>query len=237
MTGCKKETAPLEFQGYSLELVSEKNCNPEQENCAFISITTPLPLENDKRGKRISQHIEDHIVELVDFQEENDFASRDDLARKFIENYETEEMEFPEYHIPWEASVEGEISHRSEEVITMQFVHAQFSGGAHGYTSVSYLNFDPETGTRLYNHDMFTEEFTAYAERLFREKFNIPADKPINSTGFFFERDEFYLPQNSGFVNNRLVLRYNAYEVASYSEGAVKLEIPLEQAKPYLKIF
>lgn len=242
LVGCKQETRELEFEEYHAEAVSDKNCNPDEENCAFVTISVPLASvpqapETEKKAKKINDEVQNHIVDLINFQEEKEFSSLEELARQFINNYEAEETEFPEYHIPWEASVEGEVTYKSPELITIQFEHAQFAGGAHGYTSVSYLNFDPKNGNRLFNKDLFTEEFTNYVEELFRKKFEIPENMPLNSTGFFFTDDRFYLPQNSGIVKDKLVLRYNAYEIASYSEGAIKLEIPLEEAKPYLKIF
>ena len=64
----------------------------------------------------------------------------------------------------------------------------------------------------------------------------IPEDKPINSTGFWFENNTFYLPESIGFTKENVILLYNQYEIASYSSGPVELEISLEKVLPYLKI-
>ncbi|MCJ7759370.1 MAG: RsiV family protein, partial [Gillisia sp.] len=111
-----------------------------------------------------------------------------------------------------------------------------FTGGAHGYTSVNYLNFNSKTGDQLWTKDIFEDEFKSYAEKLFRQKNDIPENQPINSTGLFFENDSFQLPQNIGFSKNKIILRYNAYEVASYAEGGIQLEIPIKDVEEFIKI-
>lgn len=234
--GCKNETPETKFEELTIDYVSEKDCNPEEENCAFISMNIPWAESTGKRNKEINRQIEQHVITLVDFQEENHFNSLKSLSQNFIDQYEASAEEFPEYNIPWEASVQGRILHRSPEVISMEFLLNLFTGGAHGYTSVSYLNLNPETGEKYSHEELFEEDFKDYAEDLFRKKNDIPDDEPINSTGYFFDNDSFQLPQNIGIHKNKIILRYNAYEVASYSEGGIRIEIPREEANQFLKI-
>lgn len=237
LIGCKKEEPELEFEDLSIEQVSEENCIPEEENCTFISIRTPWAKNKGIRSEKINQKIEEHLIQLIDYQEENNLRKLEAFAQKFIDDYEASAKEFPEYNIPWEASVEGRITYKSPDLISIEFELALFTGGAHGFSSVSYLNFDPNTGDQFLNKDLFNEEFKSYAEKIFRKKNEIPEDEPINSTGFIFENDSFQLPQNIGFLKNKIVLRYNAYEVASYAEGDFQLEIPLKDVEEFIKIF
>lgn len=236
LVSCKKEIAETEFEDFAVEQVSEKDCQPEEENCTFIGIHTPLAKPNTAHHSVINDKIEDHINILIDYQDEQGFQSLEALAQRFIDDYEASAIEFPEHNIPWEASVEGKLIHQSPEIISIEYQLSLFTGGAHGYSSVSYLNFDPGTGEQLYNGDLFTPEFKSYAEDLFRKKNNIPKEQAINSTGFFFEEDKFQLPQNVGFLKNKIVLRYNPYEVASFAEGGIDLEIPIKDARPFIKI-
>jgi hypothetical protein len=236
LTSCEEETPPPEFEEFHIDEVSTVNCDPEEENCAFISIHVPWAKNTNDRNRTINNHIEQHVINLIDFQEENNFGSLEELSQNFIDNYEASAKEFPEYDIPWEASVAGKILTNSPEMISMEFRLAIFTGGAHGFSSTSYLNFNSETGEIYETADLFKPGFTNYAERLFREKNNIPEEQPINSTGYFFEGDSFSLPRNIGFHKNKVILRYNAYEVASYSEGGIQLEISKEEAQEYLKI-
>jgi len=236
LVGCKNEKTELTFEEIAIDQVSEINCVPEEENCAFISIHTPMADDNGNASQVMNEHIEEHIISLVNYQEEDDIKTLEALVQRFMDNYEASAKEFPEYNIPWEASVEGKLVNKTPEVISIEYKLALFTGGAHGYTSITFLNFDPETGDILSNDEIFNPEFKAYAEKLFREKNDIPEDGSINSTGFFFENDQFQLPQNIGILKNKIILRYNAYEVASYSEGGIQLDIPMEEVQNYIKI-
>jgi len=236
LVGCKKEEQELKFEDLAIEQVSEENCIPEEENCTFISIQIPWAINTDTRSKKINQKVEKHIIQLIDSQEEHNLSSLEALSEKFIDDYEASSKEFPEYNIPWEASVVGKISHSSPDLVSIEFDLALFTGGAHGYTSVTYLNFNPKTGDQLLFKDLFKDEFKSYAEKLFRKKNDIPEDQSINSTGLLFENDTFQLPKNIGFSKNKIILRYNAYEVASYSEGGIQLEIPMKDVGEFIKI-
>ncbi len=235
VVGCKNETPAPEFEVLMIEEVSFLDCNPEEENCAYISVHVPWLESSNSRNKRINRTIEDHVINLMDYEDESTARDMENMSKNFILNYEASSLEFPEYNIPWEANVEGKILTNTEEIISIQFDLALFTGGAHGYSSRSFLNIDPVSGEVFKSEDLFTSEFKSYAEDVFRKKHEIPDNESINSTGYFFENDKFHLPQNIGFVKNKIILRYNAYEVASYSEGGIQLEIPREEAKDFMK--
>ncbi|TVZ26208.1 uncharacterized protein DUF4163 [Gillisia sp. Hel_I_86] len=234
--GCNKDVPKLSFDELNIEQVSEMNCNPEEENCTFIGIKVPWAMGKDTRSNLLNSHIEDHIIKLIDYQDAKELNSLENLAQTFIDDYEASAKEFAEYNIPWEAFVEGKVTYESEKLISIQFDLALFTGGAHGYTSITFLNFNPETGRLLSNKELFSQDFKDFAEKRFRKNNDIPENESINSTGFFFEGDKFQLPQNIGFYPNKVVLRYNAYEIASYSEGNIQLVFKMEEAKKYFKI-
>ncbi len=236
LAGCKNDTPAPEFEALTIDEVSEFNCNPEEENCAYISVHIPWVKNSGSRNKTINKNIESHVLRLIDYQEESRSQSLENLSQSFIDDYENSAREFPEYNIPWEASVDGRILQNSPHLISMEFNLALFTGGAHGYTSKSFLNMNPKTGEILSNEQLFTDGFEKYAEDMFRRKYEIPANEPINSTGYFFENDQFHLPQNIGFLKNKIILRYNAYEVASYAEGGIQIEIRKEEIQDYIKI-
>lgn len=233
LIGCNKDVPELHFNDENIEKVSEVNCKSEEENCTFISLKVPLAEDDDERSNYINSEITEHVVHLIDYQDQGNIETLENLAKQFITDYETNATEFPEYNIPWEAYVESKISLETEELISIQFDLLLFTGGAHGYTSTTYLNFDPETGKSLSIKDLFSEDFKDFAEKRFRSKNEIPVSDPINSTGFYFENDTFQLPQNIGFGKNKVILIYNAYEVASYADGNIRMEFTLEEIKPF----
>ncbi|MBT8296515.1 MAG: DUF3298 and DUF4163 domain-containing protein, partial [Gramella sp.] len=160
----------------------------------------------------------------------------EELAENFIEDYKEAASEFPEYELAWEATINGKIFYRSAKVISVKFNTDIFTGGAHGYRSTNYINFDPETGRILSIEDLFTSDFQDMVEKDFREKQEIPGGENINSTGMLFENDEFHLPENIGINEELVILHYNAYDIAPYANGNFILTYPKAEIEQYLKI-
>ena len=229
-----KTTKPLSFSSETIEKSAE-NCNPENGDCTFISLTYPVAKNGKKQAETINKAIEEQLIKTIDFQEEGEADQITELADNFIKNFKITAQEFPEYETPWEATVNAKVIFHSEALISVKFDSNIFTGGAHGYSSTSYLNFDSQNGTLLNKADLFTEEFQDFVEEDFRKKQNIAPDTNINSTGMFFKDDSFHLPNNIGITGDSIILHYNAYEIAPYAAGNFILEYSKNNIKQYLK--
>lgn len=232
---CEDEDTSLVFSEFSIER-SYENCDPEVGKCSFISMDLPLVISDNIKSKNINDAIEAHIISIVDFQDDVAINSLEELADRFIENYKTTNEEFNNEETPWEASVLANVSLESEKLISMKFEADIFTGGAHGFQSTSFLNFNPANGNTYSQSELFTDAFLDYAEQLFRSDNNIPAEEPLNASGIQFEKDTFELPSNIGFTNNELILYYNTYEISTYSVNPMVIKIPLSEAETYLKL-
>ena len=232
---CEEEAESLRFLNYSVER-SADNCNPEKEKCSFIDLNFPVASGTSTREKEINKEIENHLNYILGYEDEPNINSVEDLADVFIENYEKTKRDFPGYNTPWEATIYGEISYESDKLVSMQFNSEVFEGGAHGYSSITWLNFNPETGTIYSQEELFTQDFKGFVEEKFRKEQGIPESESINSTGLFFENDEFHLPQNIGFSSTKVILYYNAYEIAAYADGPYRMEFPQNEISEYIKI-
>lgn len=102
-----------------------------------------------------------------------------------------------------------------------------YTGGAHGNYSTSLMNFDVN-GYELMLRDITTdiEMLTNIGRQEFYSMFDLDKEKPINKQGYWFDRDEFYLPDNFAFTEDYLLFVYNPYEVASYAQGEIELRLP-----------
>ncbi len=214
---CETEEEPLGFIDYSVERYYE-DCRPEEGNCTFINLGYPVAKNNTNAAEKINRSINDRIIRIVDYSEEITAESPEELAEDFITNYENTKAKFPDSETPWEASVQGEVSYKGENLISVRFNSEIFTGGAHGYAGTGFINFNPETGDEYEHSAIFNEDFIEFVEKAFREKQEIPKDEVINSTGLFFENDEFHLPNNIGFTEEKVIVIYNPYEVAAYAE-------------------
>ncbi len=228
LVGCQNESK-LTFEPHTFK---SKTCT----ECPEVSITIPKALGQVKISKTINTALEEELISLLSFDDELEVISMEDALKSFKNGYLELQEQYDDEPTNWEAKIKGSISYEDANFITIILDSYLFTGGAHGYTSKRFLNFDKKKGIELENDELFknTEDFREFAEEMFRRKEKIPEDKSINHTGFMFEQDSFYLPENIGFTEKGIKLLYNPYEVASYADGAIELVLPHSEIKKYL---
>lgn len=226
--GCEVDKS-LTFETVSFD---NKTC----KDCAEVSVKVPKALGNKKIDEAINIAIREEIISILQYDENVEAISIKSAMESFQSEYDQLRNKFPEESTPWEASIAGEVSFENEKLITIRLEYYLFTGGAHGYSSVRFLNFEKEKGKELENIELFKDlpSFQEMAEAKFRSQENIPLPNSINSTGFMFEGDNFYLPENIGFTKDGLQLFYEQYEVASYADGPIILVLPFEEVKNYI---
>lgn len=232
-----KEAQPkkLDFDTEKVIKKSGEGCLEDSFACTKIELKIPVADGPKKISENINTKLQHKIIGLFNFPDDSiTVSSMEELAQSFITNYQKNRVKFNE-EIPWNAYVNGRIFHQSEQLISVEIESEIFTGGAHGYASKTYLNFDPETGKLYSKRALFADGFKNYAEEKFREKQQIPISDNINSTGFWFENDVFELPQNIGISQDSVILVYNPYEIASFSDGEFVISLPREEVQQYLK--
>ena len=230
---CKKD---LEFKTVKFY---KKTTMPCKQGCPEVKVSIPFAEPEGEVADSINNRIFS-VVQSIIYNEEvrKSFPDYEALLKSFINQYEKMQKENPQDTFGWQAEVTGKKLYQSEQIINFEISHYSFTGGAHGYRGLRSIIVNPETGKSIANQDLFVNEsiFRAFAEKQFREKFNIPNKAPINSKGFMFEDEKFQLPQNYFFTPKGLLLHYNSYEIASYAQGPQELLLTFESLKPYLKL-
>ncbi|HEA20488.1 hypothetical protein LCGC14_2208830 [marine sediment metagenome] len=228
LTGCQKEDK-LTFESVILR-------NDICADCPEISISIPRAIENSRAAHSINSVLEEEIIALLHFDEDTEISNLDDALLSFTNGFTEIKNLYSEETTPWEAKIEGKVVYEDKEILTLLLDSYIFTGGAHGYSAKRFLNFDKNKGIALENWELFQNRkgFQLFAEAKFREQEAIPAEASINYTGFMFEKDRFYLPENIGYTNEGVKLLYNPYEVASYADGAIVLTLPFKEVAPFL---
>ncbi len=208
----------------------------ECSDCPKVTIAIPKANENSKVAKSINTALKEEIISVLLFDDELTVNNMEDALTSFNSGYQEMKTLFADESPGWEAKIKGTIIFEDSSILTIALNSYVFTGGAHGYTSKRFLNFDKTKGTELENWELFksTKEFKQFAEAKFREQEAIPENESINHTGLMFEEDSFYLPENIGFTKNGVQLLYNPYEVASYADGPITLTLPYKSVKPFL---
>jgi len=226
----------LDFTFKKYEKISERSCT---DSCPKATITVPFFKKGSFVSDSINHKIFNTIKDIVYFGEEP-YQSMDyeELLNSFMNSYEEMKADFPDESIGWEATIIGDIRYQSDHLINIGISSYLYTGGAHGYGSLTSLLFDKKTGIAITNKELFNNEksFIAYAEKKFRKEQNIPDNLSINTTGLLFDNDEFKLPDNIFFTDQGLVLYFYTYDIASYTDGPQELILPYSEVDPYLKI-
>ncbi|MDC0008117.1 DUF3298 and DUF4163 domain-containing protein [bacterium] len=212
--------------------IKEQTCT----ECPKIDINIPRLSTESKLAQSVNGSLKEELISLLVLDDEIELNDIKDAIRSFNNGYTEMKTLFADESASWEAVIKGKVVFEDANLLTIALDSYLFTGGAHGYSRKSFLNFDKTKGTELENRELFSnmEKFKEFAEVKFREQEAIPENDPINNTGFMFEQDRFYLPENIGFTKEGLTLLYNPYEVASFSDGTIELVLLRKQIEQYL---
>ncbi|MFT7073653.1 DUF3298 domain-containing protein [Patiriisocius sp. Uisw_017] len=207
--------------------------------CPVVSVAYIHYEGEPKLAGIINDSISHYIISALNLGDPESPATASnptEAIQEFIKNYWRDTSEFPETN-EYEAEIVITENFRNEAFISISKSQYKYIGGAHGYGSLSFSNFNIETGKPITTRQLLNDRkgFTAFAEKKLKEAYQISENESINSTGFWFENDTFYLPSTIGFIKNRVLIHYNIYEVASYAAGPIEVEISLEEAAPFMK--
>ncbi len=204
-------------------------------DCASLEINL-LKVDGDSQvSSRITNEIEKVACSVLNIGENRPEDSIKQAMNQFNSSYQKMSAEFPDEIVPYEANIDCRLGFQCKSVICIVMDSYVFTGGAHGYGGVAYINIDPKTGKRISNKALFKSyaEFKEYAEKVFRSTYEILESESINSTGFFFENDTFSLPENIGFTEQEVILYYNPYEISSYAQGAIEIKLDKQEVASY----
>ncbi len=225
------EISPESFTEKDLPQCTDSHC-PE------ITINYIQVFGDETVSKKINQQIDDFIIRSLMMGEDSIPTAKTiaEAATGFIEAYRADKAQFPDMAADYFAEISVNEIYSSPKHICLEMRQYLYTGGAHGYGTTAFLNINPQTGEEMTADELFKnqKEFTEFAEIKFKKQQEIPADEPINATGFWFENEEFRLPKSVGFTQDSLIFVYNQYDIASYAEGPVELKIAMDEASPFL---
>lgn len=110
------------------------------------------------------------------------------------------------------------------------------TGGAHGNSVFSCLNFDLAEKKRIFLKDVFKEESIPALEKLLREH-----DPRREDAEFFYsvEKGEIPLPpratENFLMLPDEILFVYSPYELDCYAAGTILIHVPVAELRELLK--
>ena len=221
---CEKEYKPFETEVKTIEAPFE----------AAVEVNYEL-LKGNAVAERINGSILKTMISTLNDSPEkkNEDGTLQDVLKNFDDEYISFASKFEETP-PWQLFIESEVTYQSNQVITVAINTYIDKGGAHGNDTIRLLNFNPSTGEVYQTQDLIKNKsaFLELAEVYFYKNVSRNSEKEQAEDYFFGE--SFQLPNNIGFDENGIILLYNVYEIASYSQGYTEFVIPYEEANAFL---
>ena len=215
------------------------DCQKNADSCA--KITLDFPEFTGGGNTQTVKALNDHIVNLLlnaALSEEKP-TSLEAMLENFIREYQEVGMAYGGYAPGWTDEKRISVVNIGEKIASLKFVEYSYTGGAHPNQNTSYKNYRVSDGSEITLQDLLGDNFrpqlTQIAEKVFRQRRNIPESASYNDYGYTFEGGKFVLNDNFCVLNDSLVFYYNSYEIAAYAAGPSRLAIPLERLAPVIK--
>lgn len=169
-------------------------------------------------------------IELIQYpqidQRVNQFIT--DIQQQFLDSY-APDLTLPPPANSWSMSVDYEIFHFSENILSIRLDTYSFTGGAHGIDSVTTINVDVSADRDLALSDVFLngqipwETLSTLTQQSLLEQLGEMADPTWIEQGTGLNPDNYH----SWVVTpEALVFYFPSYQVAPYAAGPQKVEIP-----------
>jgi hypothetical protein len=216
------------------------NCG--DENCFSLSTFYPEVILPDKNVEdKINKAIKNSLLEYYVEDKALHYYSIEELADSFYAAYKTDSViiHSEDYILAYVYDLEFKIDYNDNNILSLLKTLYTYTGGAHGSTSLTYLNFNLNTGNEIKPDDIFTSDYKTTLDKLgekpFREFYKLKPADDFEASGFWFTNNKFSLNENFGFNPEGVVFQFNQYEVAPYALGAASITIPYKKLKEIIK--
>lgn len=125
-----------------------------------------------------------------------------------------------------------------DSITTYTLIQSSYTGGAHGLTTVTLINFDNTTGREIHLQDIFKENFeeplTQQLLRSLAQQTNSPTIEALKEKGYT-TMNEMYPTENFRLDKDSITFIYNSYEIAPYSMGLPTIRLSYDEIKDIMK--
>jgi len=227
-------TIEIDSLEYSIGTIEEKYVTQSSKCSVMISIDTLALILNNDEQEKIEIYVKDFLLDT--------FSTYSDKIKTFISGFKSAYSEYTE-DMPrwiWEEQYSTHVLYNNNNIISIKLSVFGYTGGAHPYGYLDYLNFDIITGDKIELTDIFKtnykDKLDSIAEIIFREYYGFSDDESLSELGFDFDDNKFTLNNNFSINDNGLYFYYNQYEIACYAAGTFAVEIPYINIKDLIKV-
>lgn len=160
------------------------------------------------------------------------------FASNFIKGYIKDN---PKQYSPdmfYTLNLKAKVVRQDSSLTTLQVDGYVYQGGAHGSSSVSFINWNTKTRSHVTLADILTvgykPKLTAIADTIFRRQEQL-SDTSSLARDYFFKDAKFALNDNYLITPLGIRFLYNQYEIKPYAAGTTDLFIPYNKIRSLLR--
>lgn len=229
------ETALIDTLTYTYDSIKvySKTVIKTEEHTDTTKAVINFPIfKNDS----LNTFIEKGITSYISSNKQNQNYSY--LANNFVKGYDNFVNKNKETFQSWFLFIKVNVLNQKKNYIALQYLHADYSGGAHPNTNIFFLNYDTKNNMPI-TLDMLIDtsnrlELNNIGEGIFRKNENLSSSEKLGEK-FFFENGKFFLPKNFYINDKGLIFLYNPYEIKPYVAGTTELIIPFDELMQIIK--
>jgi len=139
----------------------------------------------------------------------------------------------------WDLSQSVTIAFNEEGLFSYHSSHSAYTGGAHpntfGGSQLIRLRDGAELNLDSLINPVYANDLLRLAESFFRKEYQLAETGSLNEHGFWFEEDQFQLPEVFTYDREGLHFHYNPYEIGPYAMGHLFVDIPYVYLLDFLK--
>ena len=239
-----KVEAPVEDDSY---IEAETVKFEKSDSIAEVSVLVQWPTTGDKV---IVDTLRKHICDLLG----DDFIDGPKAIKKYGQNlFESQqadwhnvcdEMEPGDRTVAFSKTHEITILAQTKNYVTTFYETYEYGGGAHGLMTQVGFTFRKSDGKQIaLLKNTNSPKLAKLIKEGVRRHFSEQPDKPLSDNElleFLFASEvsslnNLPLPGNSPYLSDTgMVFLYTQYEIAPYSSGIIKFEIPFKDIKPFM---
>ncbi len=197
-----------------------------------------LQTQGDSTLEKIKGQIHRHLIE-GNLNTVQDIETYESLFDSITAEYQRLLITDYAPHNSWLLGQYIKVYYNENGLFSYLSEHHSYTGGAHPHTYQSSQLIQLSNGEILKLENLIEPKDNVELQRLgesyFRNQIQANERTSLNDLGFWFENDQFYLPEAFTIDSAGIHFFYNAYDIAPYAMGEFYFLIPAETVKVLLK--
>lgn len=153
-----------------------------------------------------------------------------------IEQFRSFRKDFPEARARWFEMYTLKADTVLHDIMALTYGSYSYFGGAHPVYTTEYFNIDLANLLLIEFEDILTSKnvLDSLGELQLKKKHNLEADQPLDSAGFFIDKNGISLNDNFLITDSGLVFLFNPYEIGPWVLGYSAVFFGFDEITPFI---